>query len=424
MDSALQASDSADSRRAAGVKPTPAKLVVFLIGNYVHDAQQSMQRFAAVMEKELKAAGCDVRLVRPEPFFGRLHPGATGIGKWLGYLDKFVVFPRQLKRLIRSARAEGKGDVVVHICDHSNAFYTHQLSGVPCLVTCHDLLAVRSALGEIPQNPTRWSGRRLQGMVLSGLTNAPIIACVSEATHRDLCRLVPRAESRSRVLRMGLNNAFHQVPSAEAESRVRELMKAAGRPVSTRPRCIVHVGGEQWYKNRPGVVELFCELRRSSDQRDLWLMMVGKPLSAELTDLVRAQDLQDRVVELPGLSHEDLCAVYSAAELFLFPSLMEGFGWPVIEAQACGCRVVTTDRPPMNDVGGDGAAFLVPEDIRASIDAMLNVLYEDEGQRLARVGRGFANVARYSTGQMIENYLLLYRDVVETQSRGAPADRR
>lgn len=399
--SALEAQTDRHSR-------VTGKLSVLLIGNYIHDAQQSMQRFAAVMEKELAAAGIDVGWIRPEPFFGRLRPGATGVGKWLGYLDKFLVFPRRLKGRIRELREGNARKLVVHICDHSNAFYFHYLRDVPCLVTCHDLLAVRSALGEIPQNPTRWSGRRLQEMVLSGLKRAPMIACVSESTRRDLCQLVPGVESRSCVLWMGLNNPFRPVPGAEAERRLRELMHSAGRTVSGRPRCIVHVGGDQWYKNRQGVVELFSELRRSSDENDLWLMMVGKPLGPELRAMIDGVGLRERVVELAGVSHDELCAIYSAAELLLFPSLQEGFGWPVIEGQACGCRVVTTDRPPMNDIGGDAAAYLVPEDLPASVDVLLNVLYEDDRQRQARIERGLANAAKYSTRQMVESYLALY----------------
>lgn len=72
-------------------------------------------------------------------------------------------------------------------------------------------------------------------------------------------------------------------------------------------------------KNRKGVVEIFCELRRSSDQEDLWLFMVGKTLSGELKALIDEAGLSERIVELPSVSHEDLCNIYSAAELLLFP---------------------------------------------------------------------------------------------------------
>ena len=388
-----------------------AKLSVLLVGNYEPDGQQSMQRFAAVMAKGLAAAGADVTAIRPEPFFGRLHPGARGLGKWLGYLDKFFVFPRQLKHRVRELREGRNGRFVVHICDHSNAPYTRCLRDVPHLVTCHDMLAVRSALGEIPQNPTRWSGRMLQKLVLRGLESACAISCVSTATHRDVLRLVNGAGGRSSVVQSGLNAHFHPVPKDEAQRRVSALVGELGKSMPGPARFVVHVGDDSWYKNRNGVVEIFSELLRSSDQADLWLLMVGRPLNPALKALIREMGIQDRVVEMSGVAHEDLCAIYSAAELLLFPSLQEGFGWPVIEAQACGCRVVTTGLPPMTDVGGDAAAYIDPKDFHASLDVLLNVLYEDDRQRRERIGRGLANAAKHSTEAMIGGYLALYHKV-------------
>ena len=111
-----------------------------------------MQRFADFMAEGLRRAGHEVRLLRPPSIVGRLWRSWEGVGKWLGYVDKFGGFPLVLRSAVRQAD-------VVHICDHSNAIYIKYLKSVPNLVTCHDLLAVRSALGEIPQNPTRWTGR-------------------------------------------------------------------------------------------------------------------------------------------------------------------------------------------------------------------------------------------------------------------------
>ena len=391
----------------------PKNLTVVVLGNYVPDSQQSMQRFSAVMESELAAVGVEVVSLKPEPVFGRIHPGASGLGKWLGYLDKFLLFPRRLKSLVRDLKKRKQGAFVVHICDHSNAFYTRHLADVPHVVTCHDMLAVRSALGEISENPTRWSGRRLQEIILSGLRSSRTIACVSDFTRRDVCRLVEQASLRCILVKMGLNNRFAPIPKPDARARVMGMIRQAGHSPGTEARYITHIGGDQWYKNRKGVVEIFCEVRRSSNERNLWLVMVGKPLSSELKVVIDEAGLSDRVVELPSVSHEDLCAIYSAAEMLLFPSLQEGFGWPIIEAQSCGCPVVTTARAPMNDVGGTAAALINPDDVAASLDGLLNVLYESPENRQARIDAGLANAAEYSTRRMIENYVKLYARAIE-----------
>ena len=398
-----------------------SKLHVILLANYGPDGQQSMQRFANVLAKGLAMAGIEASVIRPEPVFGRLRPGARGLGKWLCYLDKFFVFPRVLRKKLATLKSQGSTDLVVHICDHSNAFYTRHLGDVPHLVTCHDMLAVRSALGEIPQNRTRWSGRILQRLVVRGLEGARAITSVSPTTHGDLARLVKGAAQRTSVVKNGLNAPFHPMARDEARARVGSLLGVQGRTLPVEGRYILHVGDDSWYKNRRAVVEMFGELQRATDQTDLWLMMAGKPLGPELRALIEELGVADRVVEFAAVEHEDLCAIYSAAEMLFFPSLQEGFGWPIIEAQACGCRVVTTGRGPMNDIGGNAAAYLQPEDFGASLDVLLNVLYEDARQRQERIERGLANAAQYSTARMIEGYVALYRSALMQRSQKSPA---
>src|SRR4051812_17534967 len=102
-----------------------------------------MQRFGALLRDGVSDSGHSVRLITPDAVIGRLKPDSTGVGKWLGYADRFVVFRKTLRSQLKWAD-------VIHICDHGNAVYVPWLSGRPHLVTCHDALALRSALGEFP----------------------------------------------------------------------------------------------------------------------------------------------------------------------------------------------------------------------------------------------------------------------------------
>src|SRR5690349_9077145 len=106
---------------------------VWLLGNYPVDGQESMQRFANALLEEFTRRKIVVELIRPEPVVG------GGGNKWLGYVDKLLIFPRALKGRLKEL---SRGDVL-HICDHSNAVYTKAAAKVPHVVTCHDLLAVR-----------------------------------------------------------------------------------------------------------------------------------------------------------------------------------------------------------------------------------------------------------------------------------------
>ena len=351
---------------------------VLLVANYLHDRQESMLRFAAALAEGLRAAGVAVQLVRPEPFFGRLKPRGTGLGKWLGYLDKFLLFPPRLRRLASAVD-------LVHICDHSNSMYVQHVAARPHLVTCNDMLAIRSAQGEFPQNPTGWSGKILQRWILAGLRRARRLTCISQATRRDVLRLTGHRPEVVSVTYMGQN--FPYAPAA--------------RPSAPAEPYILHVGGGQWYKNRPGVLAIHAALRARLGSRTPRLLLVGPPCAA------------------PGVeTHSDvdnatLATLYSGAELLLFPSLEEGFGWPIIEAQACGCRVVTTAKDPMTEVGGHAAYYLAdPHDAEAGAALVEKVLAQDEAARAEVVRAGIENAARFSTERMVREYLAIYREVL------------
>ena len=384
----------------------PPKII--LVGNYENDRQQSMLRFAEMLGSELRKLGIEVETIRPRPFFGLLKRGSTGLGKWLGYLDKFLVFPIELKRVVANAGS----NTIVHICDHSNAFYTRYLQKIPHLVTCNDLLAVRSAAGEFPQNPMGWTGKKLQQWILRGLCGARRITCISTATRDDLLRFLPEKKSVCDVTLMGLNPCFTPMPKIAALEKIRALTGNA-------ESFVLHVGGNQWYKNRIGVLEIFASL--SSDIPDTKLVMVGPPHNAEMSDFFEKNPrLAAQIITCSDVDNETLRALYFCAALLLFPSLEEGFGWPIIEAQACGCRVITTGKLPMTEAGGD-AAFYIAQTPRYSqpgvwaktaAEEVRRILAQDETERTESIARGLENAARFSASEMAHRYVAIYRELL------------
>lgn len=367
---------------------------VLLIGNYENLRSQSMQRFAEMLRAGLAAAGHEVRLVRPPVWLGRLRPDETGLGKWIGYIDRFLLYPPLLRRQIRWAD-------VVHICDQANAVYISHLRGKPHLVTCHDMLAIRAALGEIPESPIGRTGRLYQRWILRGLRRAQAIACVSAQTGEELRRVAGVPEERIAIVPNALNYPYRPMQATEAEAHLRALGLSEARPF------FLHVGGNEWYKNRPGVLRLFAELVKYPDYRVHRLVMAGKPWTQEMRQLAASLNLRDRAIEQVAVSNEQLRALYSSAEALLFPSLQEGFGWPIAEAQACGCPVVTTGRPPMTDVGGCAALFIDPTEPE---DAAFQIA-SSWGQRSKLIQAGFANVRRYDLQKMTAGYVAAYTTV-------------
>ncbi|MFP4068812.1 MAG: glycosyltransferase family 4 protein [Opitutales bacterium] len=318
-----------------------AEWTVLLIGNYPPDGQRSMRRFTEMLAAGLRELGLRVDLYHPPVCFGRLGARPQGLGKWIGYLDKYLLTPLHLRARLRRMR----GPFVAHIIDHSNAPYVSALQGVPHLVTCHDLLAVRSALGEIERNRPGFTGRRQQAMILRGLKRSRHIVSVSGATRDDVRRLVGGGARFTQVIPNAIEPIFEQAAAGEAPPAppLGEVIALPGGA-----RYLLHVGGEKWYKNRVGVLRIFREL--AAEDPDLHLVAVGPEFSAPQLESSGTAPFGRRIHCLQGVSDLELLSLYGSARLLLFPSWIEGFGWPIVEAQACGCPVFTLDVAPMNEL--------------------------------------------------------------------------
>src|ERR1700744_113628 len=171
---------------------------VLLVGNYVPDRQDSMQIYASMLESGLRARGHDVRRRQPSAILGTRVRENSSLFKWLGYADKFLFFLPELRRPAATAD-------VVHLCDHSNAMYVAALARRPLIITCHDLLAIRSAMGHFPENRVSLTGRIFQRLIARGLRRSGAILCVSAKTRDDLRQHLAIPENRLHVI----PNALH-----------------------------------------------------------------------------------------------------------------------------------------------------------------------------------------------------------------------
>ena len=221
----------------------------------------------------------------------------------------------------------------------------------------------------------------------------------------DLLRTSKLPPSAVRVVYNGFNYPYSFMGKKEAEERLAKLGLDHVRPF------LFHVGGNQWYKNRTAVMQIFKELVRDRAFADLDLVLAGAPWTDEMRRLVEDNDLKGRIHEILEPTEEDLRALYSSAVALLYPSLYEGFGWPIIEAQACGCPVFTTDRPPMTEVAADAAVYFDPKELGAAVAILRENLSSNAKMDSLRL-KGYENCKRFSAGRMVEAYINLYKEVL------------
>lgn len=354
-----------------------------------------MLRYADMMREGLLEAGHDVTLATPRQVLNASGRPAAGIWKWVGYLDKFVLSSADLRRAERDAD-------VVHVCDHSNAMYVPGTPRRPYVVTCHDLLAVRGALGEDTDCPASFAGRQLQRFILNGLRRANAVACVSRATLRDAQRLLVNYAGKLVVTPNSLNYAYRMLPPEMTRERLGVV-----RDLHDGESYVLVVGSNLRRKNRETALRAVAHIAASWKGR---IVFAGHPLNAELRSLAARLGVLERAVEVPNPSNELLEALYNGALALLFPSRHEGFGWPIIEAQACGCPVICSDVEPLPEVAGSGAVLCKPDDHAAFGRAALEMANNAE-HRAGLSQAGLANASAYGRTQMIGRFVALYEQV-------------
>jgi glycosyltransferase involved in cell wall biosynthesis len=377
-----------------GVPDGNPYMKLLLVGNYLPDRQDSMQLYASMLASGMRQRGHDVRLLHPPAVLGPYVAAQSPLSKWLGYADKFLLFRREL-------RHAAAGADLVHLCDHSNAMYVPALARIPHLVTCHDVLAIRSARGHFPENPVGPTGRLFQAMIARGLQRASTILCVSAKTRDDLHQYLDVPEDRLHVVTNGLHWPYQPLDRAARSPLLQSVGLAPDEPY------FVQIGANHWYKNRAAAIAIFAELRKLAPYASARLVMAGGPMTPELEAVAQQVGVRAAIVALPGPTNQQLQALYSGALAMLFPSREEGFGWPIVEAQACGCPVAINDRRPMNEVAGGAAILINPDDPRSAGQGIADAL---EDAALLRAA-GQQNAARYSADRMLEQCETLYRGI-------------
>jgi len=383
-------------------------LVLFCHPQFVRS--QSMPRFAQMLKHAYEARGHRVELWAPRPRVFRMWPRGS-FAKWAGYVDQYVIFPLEVRR----ALARSAPDTLFVFCDQALGPWVPLVRDRPHVVHVHDLLALRSALGEFPEHRTGLSGRIYQRYIRRGFAQARHFISVSRKTREDLHRFARVQALISEVVTHGLNYPYRPLEREVAGARLR----AAGLSLPP-PGFLLHVGGGQWYKNLPGIVRLYGAYARATPvPAPLWC--VGPPPNAAVRAALDELPGAAAVQFLGRVESDVLEALYSSARVLLFPSLEEGFGWPLIEAQACGCPVITTDAAPMNEIAGPAALYLprpLPgEDLRRwaaqGAASLATLLTESPDERRVRVESGCRWAQRFDHDRAIEGYLSVYRRALE-----------
>ncbi|HEX8208560.1 MAG TPA: glycosyltransferase family 1 protein [Longimicrobium sp.] len=209
----------------------------------------------------------------------------------------------------------------------------------------------------------------------------------SESTRRDIVSYVPRAANKVEVVPLGVAPSFRPLEPAEAA--------LCSRAEALRPYLFC-VGNRFPHKNHVAAVDALARVRAGGSA--MRLVVAGGTANAHWPQVVRhaeARGVADAVVDLGKVSETELRCLYAHCTAFLFPSLYEGFGLPVLEAMACGAPVIASNRSSVPEVMGEGGLSVDPGDSQAMADAVAR-LERDPGVRGEWIRKGREQAARFT----------------------------
>ncbi len=290
---------------------------------------------------------------------------------------------RRAARLIQKRRWEH--EIRCHDLFHTTYFTLPNSGAVPVVVTVYDM---------IPESFPDYYHDADQHVreKRAAVSAAAACICISESTAAELRAFYPEVGPKIRVIYPGC-----------------EHLKPAADVVSARPaqRDVLYVGERTRYKNFRTLLQAVADPTWPTGLR---LCVVGRPFTEVEAVLISRLGLGARVQHLGRLTDQELAASYCRAACCVYPSLMEGFGFPVLEAQAAGCVVACSDIPVFREVAGGAAVFFDPRSPRAIAEAVGTAAESGTTPSFRDAARG--NVGRFSWTRNAEQTLEVYQEVL------------
>jgi glycosyltransferase involved in cell wall biosynthesis len=283
--------------------------------------------------------------------------------------------------------------------------YTRPLR-LPCasVVTFHDMTFFL-----YPQLHTRAKRLFFPLAIRYSARHADALISVSESTRQDAIRLAGVEPGKIFTVPLGVSQDFHPISDPVARNQIRERYRLP-------EDFILYVGLVEPRKNLPLLVKSYKALVERGIS--LPLVIVGRFgwMYQEVLDLVEALGIKERVWFAGYIPQEDLPIVYNLASLFVYPSLYEGFGLPVLEAMACGVPVVATSVSSLPEVAGQAGLLVPPGDETALTQAMQAVLTDpDVRQQLTE--KGPQRASQFTWKRTALSTLKVYRHVLDKTKR-------
>lgn len=267
----------------------------------------------------------------------------------------------------------------------------------PTIVTIHDLIFLKH------KEQYSFFDRQLYTLKTKyACHHASKIIAISEETKKDIINFYNVSEHKIQVIYPAVDSSF----SIQSPAEILRIKQAYDLP----RKYIINVGSFFARKNQQTLIEAYATIA-SKIEEDLVLVGNSGHLLPTLQQFIAAKKLSHRVKIFTSIASEDLPAVYSGASLLAYPSLYEGFGMPVLEAQQCGIPVVATGSGAVGEVAGNHSLSINPSSTEDIAEKILAVLTNSTLQAKMR-DEGLLFSTRFGLAELAQQTIQVYQSVV------------
>jgi glycosyltransferase involved in cell wall biosynthesis len=270
-------------------------------------------------------------------------------------------------------------------------------TGVPSVITIHDLIFLR-----FPAFYKKIDRMLYRFFTIRSCKRATKILAISQQTKNDLINFLGIDAGKIEVVYQSCDKRYYE--------KVDETGKKAVRQKYNLPeKFILCVGTIEQRKNQLAILEGVVK-----EKLDIPIVLVGKPTEykKQLDEYIIESDIRKQMIFLHKTNSAELQAIYQMAGIMVYPSFFEGFGLPVLEAQASGCPVITSNISSLPEAGGDAALYVDPGN-SAEIGAAIKKLLTDLDLKNELIQKGFINSRKFMDQAVAENLMKLYQSLVK-----------
>lgn len=307
------------------------------------------------------------------------------------FLSKYQFKGKKLLLDVLNRRISNKiismGNFDIFHPTYFNPYFLNHLKNKPFVITVHDMTHEL-----FPDKMNKWDKSSEHKKLL--VNKAKKIICVSNNTKNDLIKLFQAEEENIKVIYHG--NSLNYKRDLQFESSLKLPEK-----------FILYVGSRKYYKNFIFMIKALADLIKEGNDLKLICAGGGK-FSKDEIKLFTELKIWNKIIQL-NVNDKILGALYSNASCFVFPSLYEGFGIPILEAFSCGCPVICSNSSSLPEIGGDAAEFFDPKDLQAIRNAV-EIVLTDQDKRKKMISLGFKRLKNFNWEKSAMQTFELYKE--------------